>query len=189
MFKVVYGISFVLIFVIRLPYFWMAKSTRVVTNRRTVGERILLGLLSVGIGALPLLYLFTPWLSFADYRLPSWMGWIGAAVFAVGLWLLWRAHAALGRYWSDSVQLREGHQLITSGIYRHIRHPMYAFGWLLATAQILLVWNWIAGWSGLLTFALLYLIRVPHEEQMMVDQFGEQYRTYMNRTGRLIPRS
>ena len=187
MFKLVYAIGFIMVFIIRLPYYWMARSTPVVTNRRTVRERILLALLSVGIGALPLLYVFTSWLSFADYRLPPWMGWLGAAVFAFGLWVLWRAHAALGRYWSDSVQLREGHKLITSGIYRHIRHPMYTFGWLLGIAQALLLWNWIAGLSGVVSFALIYFLRVPREEQMMIDQFGEKYRAYMNRTGRVIP--
>ena len=135
-FKIVYGIGFIMIFIIRLPYFWLARSTQVVVDRRTVRERILLALLSVGIGALPLVYSFTPWLSFADYRLPSWAGWTGAAIFAISLWVFWRAHAALGRYWSDSVQLRQGHQLVMSGIYRHIRHPMYTFGWLLGIARL-----------------------------------------------------
>lgn len=188
MFKIVYVIAFIMVFIIRLPYWWLARGTRVVVDRKTSRERILLALLSIGIGALPFVYVFTSWLSFADYRLPSWMGWMGAAVFAFGLWLLWRAHAALGRYWSDSVQLREGHKLVTSGIYRHIRHPMYTFGWLLGIAQVLLLWNWIVAVAGLASFALIYFQRVRHEEQMMLDQFGEEYRAYMNRTGRIVPR-
>lgn len=188
MFKIVYGIGFIMTFIIRLPYWWLARSTRVVVDRKTVRERILLALLSVGIGALPLVYIFTPWLSFADYRLPAWAGWTGAAIFAVALWVFWRAHAALGRYWSDSVQLRQGHQLITSGIYRYIRHPMYAFGWLLGIAQALLLWNWVVAVGGLASFALLYFQRVRHEERMMLDRFGEAYRAYMNRTGRIVPR-
>jgi protein-S-isoprenylcysteine O-methyltransferase Ste14 len=188
MFKIFYGIGFIMIFIIRLPNWWRAKTRRIVVDRKTARDVALFAFLSVGVGALPLVYVFTPWLSFADYRLPSWVGWTGAAIFALALWLLWRAHAALGPFWSDSLQRREGHPLITSGIYGYIRHPMYAFGWLLGIAQALLLQNWIAGLSGLVSFALLYFLRVPREEQMMLDQFGEEYRAYMNRTGRIIPR-
>ncbi|GAA3717311.1 protein-S-isoprenylcysteine O-methyltransferase [Microlunatus aurantiacus] len=178
MFKAVYLAGFILIFAIRLPYWWMARGVPVVTDRKKGSEKVLLATLSVGVGVLPLVYVFAPLLRVADYRLPTWMGWMGAVVFTFGLWILWRAHAGLGRYWSDSLQLREGQQLVTSGIYRRIRHPMYAFGWLLAIAQVLLLWNWIAGWSGVVAFALLYFLRVPREEQMMIDQFGEHYRAY-----------
>ena len=187
-FKIVYGIGVIMIFIIRLPYFWLARSTPLIVDRRTVGERILLALTAVGVGVFPLVYIFTRWLNFANYQLPSWAGWTGAAIFAIGLWVLWRAHAALGRYWSDSVQLRQGHKLVTSGIYRYIRHPIYTFGWLLSIAQALLLWNWVVALAGLASFALLYFLRVPGEEQMMLDQFGEAYRDYMNKTGRIVPR-
>lgn len=187
-FKIVYGIGFIVVIIIRLPSLWLAKSAPIVVDHRTVGEKILLALLRVGNGALPLVYIFTPWLNFANYQLPSWAGWTGAAIFAICLWVLWRAHAALGRNWSDSVQLRQGHQLITRGIYRNIRHPMYTSGWLLGIAQALLLWNWVVAVAGLASFVLLYFLRVPREEQMMLDQFGEAYRAYMNRTGRVIPR-
>lgn len=158
MFKVVYGIGFIMIFVIRLPYRRMARSTRIVVDRKTVRERILLALTAVGVGALPLVYILTPWLNFADYQLPSWAGWTGAAIFVIGLWVLWRAHTALGRNWSDSVQLRQEHQLVTSGIYRHIRHPIYTFCWLLGIAEALLLWNWLVAPAGLASFALLYFL-------------------------------
>lgn len=186
--KIVYGIGVVITALIRLPYRWRARSNRVVIDRNTAREKSLLALLSVGMGLLPLLYIFTPVLRFANYRLPPWAGFTGAASFAAGLWLLWRAHAALGPYWSDSLQLRQGHPLVTSGVYRHVRHPMYAFGWLLGIAQALLLQNWIAGLSGLASFALLYVQRVPREEQMLLDQFGDEYRAYMSRTGRIVPR-
>ena len=187
-FKLVWGIGFITVFVVRLPYYWMARTTRVVVDRKKLLEKTLLALVSVGVGVLPLVYVFTSWLSFADYRLPSWAAWTGAAIFVFSLWLLWRAHAALGRYWSDSIQLRQGHRLITSGIYRRMRHPMYAFGWLLGIAQALLLWNAVVAVAGLATFALLYFLRVAREEEMMLEQFGEEYRAYMSRTGRVIPR-
>ena len=63
MFKVVYGIGFIMVFIIRRPYWWLARCTRVVVDRKTIRERILLAILSVGIGALPLVYVFTTWLS------------------------------------------------------------------------------------------------------------------------------
>lgn len=187
-FKIVYGIGWVIVAMIRGPYHWRARTTRVVVDQKTTREKSFLALLAIGTGALPLVYIFTPWLNFANYRHRSWAGWTGAAIFAAGLWLLWRAHAALGRYWSHSLELRQGHELVTDGIYRHIRHPMYAFGWLLGIAQALLLPNWIAGPSGLVSFALLYFGRAPREEQMMLDRFGDEYRAYMDRTGSVIPR-
>lgn len=155
-------------------------------------ERALLGLLFAGIGFVPAVYALTPWLDGADYRLSpgarGWIGGLGATVLAFAVWLFWRSHEDLGRNWSPSLQLREEHQLVTEGVYRPIRHPMYASQWLWSVAQPLLLQNWIAGWSGLVSFMPLYLLRVPREEQMMLDEFGEAYRAYMSRTGGVIPR-
>lgn len=94
----------------------------------------------------------------------------------------------LGHNWSATLRIRPEHSLITHGVYRRIRHPMYTAHLLWAIAQGLLLANWLAGWIFLVAFVPLYLLRVPHEEQMMLEQFGQEYRTYMARTGRIIPR-
>lgn len=65
---------------------------------------------------------------------------------------------------------------------------MYASQWLWSVAQPLLLQNWIAGWVGPLLFLPLYVLRVPREERMMLEQFGEAYRAYVSRTGRVFPR-
>ena len=65
---------------------------------------------------------------------------------------------------------------------------MYAAHLLWAIALVLMLHNWIAGYSFLIFSLPLYLLRVNDEEQMMLEQFGEEYRTYMQRTGRIIPR-
>jgi protein-S-isoprenylcysteine O-methyltransferase Ste14 len=74
------------------------------------------------------------------------------------------------------------------GVYRRIRHPMYAAIFLFAIGQGLLLQNWLAGWGGFFAFAALYLFRVGREEKMMCEFFGEPYREYMERSGRLLPR-
>jgi protein-S-isoprenylcysteine O-methyltransferase Ste14 len=65
---------------------------------------------------------------------------------------------------------------------------MYAAILLWDVAQGLMLRNWLAGWSAFVLFALLYMVRVPREERMMSDAFGDAYRDYVRRTGRLIPR-
>ena len=187
MFKIIYFTGLIIMFIFRLFYRWRSKTNQIVDSRKTALE-ILLFLAFVGMLVTPLIYVFTPLLSFADYQLPSWMGWAGVMVLVVAFWLFWRSHADLGRNWSYTLELRKGHQLITSGVYKYIRHPMYAAIWMWGVAQVLLLHNWIAGWSHLLSFSLLYFLRVPREEQMMLNQFGEEYQSYMNRTGRIIPR-
>jgi protein-S-isoprenylcysteine O-methyltransferase Ste14 len=149
---------------------------------------LLLRLTAVGMFGLPLIALFTRWLDFADYHPPDWIGWIGAAVFALALWLLWRSHADLGRQWSVRLEIQQRHALITAGVYRHVRHPMYAATFLWAIAQLLLLHNWLAGPTFLVAFLPLYLRRVRREEQMLLDHFGDAYRAYISRTGRIVPR-
>jgi len=137
---------------------------------------------------LPLLHMFTRWLSLADYDLPAWAGWTGIAIFAVAMWLLWRSHADLGRNWRVTTELREKHTLATGGVFRYVRHPMYSAHLLWGIAQVLLIHNWIAGLASLVIFFPFYILRVRREERMMLEQFGEEYRTYMSHTGRIFPR-
>lgn len=134
---------------------------------------------------LPLVGVFTPWSELAAYDLPDWTGWLGTVFFLLAIWLFWRSHTDLGLNWSGSLEIRENHSLVDTGIYRYIRHPMYASCWLWGIAQALLLHNWIYGLSYVISFLLMYLLRVPQEEQMMLDTFGEQYQEYMTRTGRV----
>ena len=94
----------------------------------------------------------------------------------------------VGQNWSVSLELRENHELVTRGVYRFVRHPMYASIWLWALAQAMLLQNWLAGWSVLPAFALMYVLRTPREERLMCEKFGERYFAYMRQTGRLFPR-
>lgn len=136
---------------------------------------------------LPLIYILTSWLDFADYHLPAWIGWIGILLFAIMLWSLWKSHVDLKHNWSPSLQIIEGHELVTDGIYQHIRHPMYAAHLVWGIAQPLLLQNWIVGFSMLVTLNPVILYRIPREELMLLQCFGEQYRSYIKRTSRMIP--
>ena len=164
------------------------KLNQKVLTRVDRRDRTLVAVVFVGNIILPALYLFTPWLAFADYHLPAFIPWCGAVTMVIALWLFWRAHLDLGLNWSITLEMRKGHELIMHGVYRHIRHPMYAAIFLFAVAQALLLQNWLAGWAGFVTVALLYFVRTPREEKMMCDFFGQSYRDYMQRTGRLFPR-
>ena len=164
------------------------KRNEKVVSRADTRDRALVAVVFLGSIILPALYLFTPWLGFADYRLPAFIPWCGAVVMLIALWLFWRAHVDLGLNWSITLEMRKDHELIVHGLYRRIRHPMYAAIFLFAVAQALLLQNWLAGWAGFVTFAILYLVRTPREEKMMCEFFGESYRDYMQRTGRLWPR-
>jgi protein-S-isoprenylcysteine O-methyltransferase Ste14 len=136
----------------------------------------------------PFVVYFTGWLAFADYTLPAWAGWVGVALLAGALLLLWRAYADLGRSWSPTLEITGQHQLVTGGVYRHIRHPVYAGMWLWSLANPLMLWNWIAGFGLLVVFTILYFRRVPREEAMLLEHFGDEYRRYMAETPALVPR-
>lgn len=174
-------------YAIRLPHERRARRARVAVNARGWREWVLMAIAGTGIGLLPGLYVAIRVPRFAEYQFVPALGWLGTAVFAGALWLFYRTHRDLGANWSVSLQVRESHRLVTEGVYRHVRHPMYAAFWLWAVAQALLLPNWIAGPAGLVGFGVLYAMRVGEEERLMVTTFGDEYRAYMRRTARLVP--
>jgi protein-S-isoprenylcysteine O-methyltransferase Ste14 len=174
-------------FVIRIPHARRARRTPISHSARNGREAILLMISLSGLGIIPLLYVATGIPRFAAYPFRPVQAWLGVAVALAALALFHLTHRALGRNWSISLEVREGHRLVTDGIYRYIRHPMYTAFWLWAVAQALLLPNWFAGLSGLVGFGTLYLFRVSREERLMLDTFGNAYRAYMARTARLFP--
>lgn len=187
-FKLCYVIGLVAASIIRKAYTKPYLQKRAEVKRTEERDRALMLLPFFGMFLLPVLYLLTSWLDFADYHLPPWAGWLGAALFAAAVWLLWRSHVDLGQNFSPELEIFEGHSLVTGGVYHRIRHPMYAAHWLWGIAQALLLQNWFAGPSMLVAMLPLYLVRVPREERMLLEQFGDTYRAYMRHTGRIIPR-
>jgi protein-S-isoprenylcysteine O-methyltransferase Ste14 len=186
-FKIVYFVEFLVILGVRKAYTTPYRTLKTAIDRKTLLDMVLLGLSGVGM-VIPLVYVFSSVLDFANYELPNWLGWVGAVLFGAATWLLWRSHADLGRNWTPTLGIRDEHTLITEGVFRYIRHPMYAAHILWAIAQVLMLHNWIAGYSFLVVIIPHYLLRMNSEEQMMIDQFGEEYRDYMRSTGRIIPR-
>ena len=135
----------------------------------------------------PLVWVVSPVFSFADYGLRPGPFVAGVACFVVGLWWFYRSHADLGTNWSVTLEIRENHRLITDGVYRLVRHPMYSALFVYAIGQALVVPNWVAGPSYLLLILILFAFRVGAEEKMMLETFGDEYAAYMTRTKRLIP--
>lgn len=165
------------------------RSRRVAVRRdaRDARENALLLISLSGLGILPLLYVATAFPRFADYTFRPAQAWIGVLFAVAALFLFQMTHRALGRNWSVTLQLRQDHKLITSGIYRKIRHPMYTAFWLWAVAQACLLPNWFAGFAGLVGFGVLFIGRIGREERMMLETFGDDYREYMSKTYRIIP--
>ena len=174
-------------YVLRVPFQRRSKRTRISRDAKDMTERLRLTVSTIGLGVVPFVYVATGWPHGASYG-PEPIFFLLGILAAIGSIVLFRlTHKALGKMWSVSLQLREGHRLVTSGIYGTLRHPMYSAFWLMALAQALLVPNWVAGPAGLVGFGLLFALRIGPEEKMMEEAFGEEYRAYRSRTWRIIP--
>ena len=187
-YELLYLIGLVIMYAVRRYYGLIFQARGVKEQAYNTGlDRLMTWFAEIGLIA-GFIYLFTPWLDFANYPEVSWLGWIGVPVIGFGLWLLWQAYIDLDRSWSPHVEIRKDQKLITDGVYRLIRHPMYAGYILLGIGQLLCFANWLVGPAFLVFYGLFYLQRVQREEEIMLAKFGEEYRHYMQHTGRLLPR-
>jgi len=158
---------------------------------RTVDGTPMLTLIKIGglvLWLSPLVYLINPhWMAWSKIGFPEWVRWLG-----VGSGIL----CVLGIYWlfnsigsgiTPTSATRKQHTLVTSGPYRWVRHPLYTVGASLFISFGMMADNWFIAGRGILTFILM-AIRTPKEEANLIEKFGDEYREYMKRTGRLFPK-
>jgi protein-S-isoprenylcysteine O-methyltransferase Ste14 len=174
-------------YVIMHPHVRRSRRTPTTQRHERVRERVLMAISFTGLFAVPAIYSFTGAPRFADHPFQPVLAWLGVLVLVSALLLFFHTHRRLGRFWSVTLEIRQNHGLVTDGIYRFVRHPMYSAYFLWALSQALLLPNWIAGPAGLVGFGTLFAFRVRREERMMLAAFGDAYAEYAARTKRIIP--
>ena len=154
------------------------------------GLPTMIGLRSSGLAMWlsSVLYVANPrWMRWSRVDMPSPVRWSGAALAAATLPLGYWTLSSLGKNATQTVAIRKQHELVTSGPYRWVRHPLYSVGTIFFGAFGLLAANWFVLLSTLSSLIML-LVRLPKEEEKLIERFGNEYRAYMERTGRLLPR-
>jgi protein-S-isoprenylcysteine O-methyltransferase Ste14 len=149
---------------------------------------IALRLSGLGLWVSVIAYMLNPgWMSWASLPLPVWVRWgavgLAAVAWALTVWMF----RSLGNNITPTVVTRREHKLVTAGPYRWIRHPLYTFATSFYVSLGLIAANWLIPLLAGLIFILL-AVRTPNEEQKLVEKFGDEYRRYMERTGRFLPR-
>jgi len=159
-------------------------------DRKREGLFILLGLRlsALAFFAALVAYLAKPGsVDFSAMPLPLWLRWVGVGLGCLTLCLLFWTLRSLGKNLTDTVVTRKQHTLVTLGPYRWVRHPFYVCAALLVVTVSLVTANALFLIAGGLVLTLLGL-RTPIEERFLLNRFGDDYRQYMNRTGRFLPR-
>ena len=185
--KIIWCICLVSWAVIRFRPNIKARKTKISVTKRPFIERFSMFCSQLGLGIVPAIWVFTGFPEAFDRPIGPISILIGALLFGYSLILFRKTHKALGKMWSHSLDLREGHKLVTKGIYEKVRHPMYTAFWLWAVAPPFLLGNWVAGFAGIIGFGTLFFLRMGREESMMEAEFGQEYRDYKARTHKIIP--
>lgn len=186
-YKIVLGVLTVWMFLTRAFYQERARWPRSTQPAVSTAERLLAA--STSLWLLPAaLYIFSGWLDGLDLSLPDPIRKSGAVIFSFGILLYWWAHAVLDRNLTPFAEPKSNQRLVTSGPYAFIRHPIYTAVFLSGLGLLLLTANWLISLTYLLPVFLLYRLRVGVEEHLLEEQFGQVYRDYTARTGRLLPR-
>jgi protein-S-isoprenylcysteine O-methyltransferase Ste14 len=172
-----------------LVVFWLvaARFTSRAVKRQSLWSRIL----TVVVGGLPFFLLFT--------RATRWgpLGWqivpasafilvAGVALTYAGVALAIWARVVLGRQWSATVTIKEGHRLVRNGPYSVVRHPIYS-GLMLAVLGTALVVGELRAFVALAMILAIWLVKSRLEERFMIGQFGRDYEDYRRHTWALIP--
>ncbi|MCE9635442.1 MAG: isoprenylcysteine carboxylmethyltransferase family protein [Planctomycetes bacterium] len=184
--RIAVAAALVAMIAIRAPHGQRSRSIPVARSFRDRADSAVLAVAMVSF-VVPVAWLVCGALDAAE-RVHSWtLLSCGCAAVVGGLWLFHCSHADLGTNWSVTLEIREGHTLVTSGVYSRIRHPMYTSLLLYSLGLALALPNWIAGPSYLASMLLLVAVRLAREERMMAATFGDAFTAWSARTARLVP--
>lgn len=157
-------------------------------KREGWGYTVVRAIRSISLIAFLVLYAVNqPWLGILSVPFPYWLRWIGVILGILSLAIYTWSRVTLGKEWSSSMQVREKHHLVTTGPYRWIRHPIYLAMMGFISGITLIAANWFLSAFFFISIVDLAL-RIPKEERMMIEEFGSEYKAYMQRTGRLLPK-
>ncbi len=158
--------------------------------RTSEGQRLVVVLRLLGLLVLlPLFgYVINPvWVAWARFDLPDWARWVAALIALATIPVIYWILSSIGNNISPTQATRENHRLVTHGPYRWVRHPLYATGFVMVVCLTLITSLWWLGLGMVAPLAIL-LLRTSTEEARLIETFGDEYREYMQRTGRFFPR-
>ena len=136
----------------------------------------------------PIVYLLNPaWMAWSKIGLPESIRWLGVVTGILCVFGIYWLFSSIGSGITPTSATRKEHKLATNGIYKYIRHPLYTIGSSFIVAFGMMADNWFIGMFGVLAFILM-AIRTPKEEANLIEKFGDEYREYMKRTGRFLPK-
>jgi len=169
--------------------YWRIKAANTKSTQRleSAASGILrLLIILVAIVLLSTTWIPLPWLYRPVWRAGFWPFWLGAAVTVSGLLFAVWAREHLGRNWSSQVSIKQDHELITTGPYAVVRHPIYT-GILVGFLGLAIALSEVRGFVVFVLFFLVFWAKLSKEEQWMSSQFGETYAKYVDRTAALVP--
>ena len=189
LFRYLFVAIYAVFFGVRIRY--RIESTRREPEQRhkTIGTPAKFLIIAIlGYFASIVLYLLSnPWTSWSQIALPTWLRWLGVIGATSSTLLVAWIHRELGRQYSAELAIQKEHALVTTGPYARTRHPMYTTLNMFSLSMALTTSNLLV-----LLFAALVVVPFPWiaraEEEMLLETFGEDYREYMERTGRFFPR-
>lgn len=188
-FRIILVVGFLIIIPIT-AYHRVKSHTGEKLDRKQEGLLVLLTLRPIGVaGMIGLIaYMIDPaWMAWSSFAIPISVRWIGVGLGLVAGSLLTWTLRGLGKNLTDTVVTRKEHTLVRSGPYRWIRHPFYTSVTLAVFANAIVASNWFLFLVGVL-FCTLIAVRTRKEEEKLLLRFGDEYRKYMNRTGRFLPK-
>ena len=180
-----------------LLFFWICirqyyghgtMKEKAIKSKQPQLEKFLVILNFPALAVIPIIIIFSKWLDFASMGLPNWIRLVAWFMLVLNLGLFLWCHKTLGRNWSMVLEIRKDHKLIINGPYKYVRHPMYTHFWSLMIFQGIMLDNWIQLAYGIITWGILYFLRIKQEEKMMTEEFGDEYIEYITRTWRLVPK-
>lgn len=136
----------------------------------------------------PFVYLVYPrWMAWSKLGIPEWARWLGIAAGILCVALIYWLFSSIRSGITPTSATRAEHKLVTSGPYRWVRHPLYTVGASLFISFGMIADSWFIAALGILAFIAM-AIRTPKEEANLIEKFGDEYRQYMRRTGRFLPK-
>jgi protein-S-isoprenylcysteine O-methyltransferase Ste14 len=151
-------------------------------------KRAFLVVMIFGYQVVPILYLLSVDFIAPDYHLWKWVGILSLLFFIFLVWVFMMAVKELGNWWLPGQELKEDLELVKTGVYKYVRHPMYAALAGMALCQLLMIQNWLAGPISLFTILPFCIYQIKREERLLIRFFGDDYRQYIRETGMIWPR-